>query len=252
MKLLGLLGVVACLAAAVVVWFAGSRLGQANEKVFDAIDKSLAVTRDRVLGAQKHVQESKITTDDVRQGLESWVRKEAAEQLVSRLAVEKRAEQLASGLRRADSWLELSGASLQGVQQLLETASSLGVSTDATNVDALLERLESVRSQLEQSSESVGAIRERMAEAAEGPTLGERISQVAQLAVRVWATLGEIDSHLGRFAEGLVERQTNARQLKRRAHLYIVAAQVSAVLLIAWMAAGQVCLWRQGWRRRDA
>ena len=249
MKLLGLLGVVVCVAAAVLVWFVGSRLSQANEKLFAAIDNSLAASRERVIGAQKRVQEAKITGEDVRQGVENWMRKEATQQLAARLEVDQKAERLAAGLEQADRWLEVSGASLSGAQGALQMVGSLRKSADGANVDALLERLDVVRSQLKQSTETVGAIRERLARTSEGMTREERIRQVAQLALRLLATLGEIDSRLEQFADGLEERQTRVQQLKRQTHTYIVAAQISAGLLIAWMAAGQVCLWRYGWTR---
>ena len=68
-----------------------------------------------------------------------------------------------------------------------------------------------MRGQLKQATETVDAIRERLAQAAEGETLEERISRFAQLALRVVATLGEIDSRLGQFADGFVATQANAR-----------------------------------------
>ena len=249
MKWFGLLGVIVCLAAAVVVWFTGSRLSQASDKVLDGVDSTLAACRDRVLGAQKRVQEAKITTEDVRHGVENWVRMAATERLASRVDVEHKVGRLASGLEQADRWLEVSGASLHGVQQALDMARSLGSSADQANVNPLLERLEGVRGQLKQASAAVDAIREQLASAAEGATLEERIKRAAQLALRVLATVGEIDSHLGQVADGLIERQARVQQLKRQTHVYIVAAQVCLLLLIAWMAAGQVSLWRYSWRR---
>jgi hypothetical protein len=245
---LGLVGVVACAAATVVVWSTGSRLSQANENVFDSIDKSLAAVRDRVLRAQRRVQESKITTEDIGQSLRNWTRKEASERLASRLEVEEKADQLALGLRQADLWLEMSGASIQSVQQALEIASALGAPVDAKLVDPLLEKLGALRSQLEQSTETVDGIRERMAKAAEGEALEERFNQFAQLARRVVVTLGEIDSRLGESADRLADTQTKRQHLKAKTHSYIVTAEICAVVLITWMAAGQVSLCRHGWK----
>ena len=58
----GFLGVVVCLAGIAAVWSIGSRLDRTNDDVFYMVDKSLATVRDRVLGAQQRVQESKIDT----------------------------------------------------------------------------------------------------------------------------------------------------------------------------------------------
>jgi hypothetical protein len=203
--------------------------------------------RDGVLRAQLRVQESKISTKDIGQSVRNWTRKEASERLASRLEVEEKAEQLAFGLRQADLWLEMSGTSIQGVQQALEIASSLGAPVDAASVDPLLEKLGALRSRLEQSTETVDGIREHLANAAEGEALDERFNQVAQLALRVVVMLGEIDSRLGESADRIADFQNKGHDLKSKTHSYIVAAEICAVLLIVWMAAGQFSLCRHGW-----
>ncbi len=184
--LLGLLGVVVCVVAVVVVWAAASRLNQTNEYIFLKIDKSLAAVRDRVLSVQKRVEESKITTEDIGQSVKHWTRKEASERLASRLEVEKRAEQLATSLRQADLWLQISEASIQAVHQAFEITSSLGAPVDATLADPLLERLGALRSELKETTEKIDEVREHLANAVDGETLEERINKVSQLALRPW------------------------------------------------------------------
>jgi hypothetical protein len=245
--LLGVLGVVVCAAAIVVVWSTVSRLSRTNERVFDRIDVSLAAVRDRILGAQKRVQESKITTEDIGNSVRNWTQEKTSERIASRLEVEKKAAQLATDLRQADLWLETSEASILGVQQVFETASSLGAPVDEGVADTLLEKLGLLRGRLKQSTETADAIRENMAKMAAGETPDERISQVAQLALRIVATLGDIDTRLGNFAERLADTQTKGQNVKNKTHFYIVAAEISAVLFTAWMAAGQVFMCRHGW-----
>jgi hypothetical protein len=197
-----------------------------------------------VLDVQKRVQDSKITTEDVRQGVEDWARREATQRLASRPEVENKVERLALGLRQADVWLEMSGTSIQAVQQAFELASA-----DATVADPLLERLTDVRGRLKQATETVEAIRDRVVQAAEGESLEERIRRLAELALRVVATLGEIDSRLGQFAERFVTAQARGQERKDRTHNYIVMGKVCALVLILWMAVGQVFLGRHGWTR---
>jgi hypothetical protein len=83
----GLLGAIACGAAALIVWFVGMRLSQANEKVFDSIDKSLVAVRNRVLSTRQRVQESRVTTEGLGASVRNWTRKEARERLTSRLEI---------------------------------------------------------------------------------------------------------------------------------------------------------------------
>jgi len=246
---LGVLGVVVCIAAAVVAWMTGVRLHQINDRLFDRVDQALVSSRDRVLDAQKRVEAAKITTEDVRQGVQAWARREAKERIASRPEVDRTVDRLAGGLQQADAWMEMSGTSLQAVQLALETAHSLGAAADATVVDPWLERLGALRGQLTQATETVGAIKDRVDRAAAGETLEERISRLAQLALRVVATLGEIDSRLGQVADGLVATRARGQQVRDRTHRYILTGQVCALLLAAWMAAGQVSLGRSAMRR---
>jgi hypothetical protein len=68
------------------------------------------------------------------------------------------------------------------------------------------------------------------------------------LALRVAATLGEIDARLGESANKLSEVQAKGLHLKSKTHTYIAIAEIGAVLLIAWMAAGQAVLCLHGWK----
>jgi hypothetical protein len=246
----GLLGIVACAAALAGVWSTASRLNKASENVFDVLDNSLLAVRERVDGAQKRVQESKITTEGIRQSVRNWTLEETSQRLATRLKLAEKTERLALALHQADQLLQTSEASIQGVQQAIEIASSLGAPVDAAFVDSLQERLKELRRQFKQSTETAAAIRENVSKAAEGEVSQERITQVAQLALRVVATLGQIDTRMGQLEGRLSDLQSRGQQLKSKTHFYIVTAELCAVLLIAWMAAGQVCMCRHGWKNQ--
>ena len=242
--LLGLIGVIACAAAAAIAWSAGSRLSQVNQTAFERIDETLGTVRDRVLDAQRRVQESKLTTEDIQQSLKEFTRKKTSEQLETRLAIEKKTKTLARGLQQADLWLQLSSTSIQSVQDALQLGNSLGAPVDPSSVEPLIGKLANLRSQLTRATETVERIQQRAAETAEGEPRKDRMEQAVQLALRAVATLGEIDSRLGESVDRLSETQTKGS----RTHAYIFAAQIGSVLLIAWMAVGQICLCRSGWQ----
>src|SRR5215213_4713202 len=86
--LLGSLGVVVCAAAIGFVLWMGSRLTQTNERVFNHIDASLTAVRDRILGANKRVKESKITTKVIGENIRNWMQEKTSERFALRLKVE--------------------------------------------------------------------------------------------------------------------------------------------------------------------
>jgi hypothetical protein len=245
--LAGVLGIALCVIAGVLAWRTAIRLTEANRRVFDRVDVALAAGRERVLDVQKRVQDSNLTAEDLRQGVESWARREGSQRLASRQEVDLTIDRLASGLNQAGAWLEVSGASLTTVQQVLELARSMGAAADGSVVDPLVERLAGLKQQLTQSTETVDAIRARVDRAAAGETLEERVSRLAQLTLRAIATLSEIDTRIGDVAERFTEAQSRARALETRTHRYIVGAAIAVLLLITWMAAGQIFLARHGW-----
>ncbi len=247
--LIGVAGVAVCVFAGVVVGRTAVRLVDANQRVFDRVDVALAAGRERVLDVQKRVQDSKITTEDVRRGVENWARREGSQRLASRPEVDLTIDRLASGLEQAGSWLEVSGTSLQAAQQILDLARSMGASAEPTLLDPLLDRLAGLRRQITQSTETVGAIRERVDRAAAGETLEDRVSRLAQLTLRVVATLSEIDTRIGDFADRFTDARARSRDLEHRTHRYIVRNTIYGLLLIAWMAVGQIFLARHGWTR---
>jgi hypothetical protein len=246
--LFGFLGVAVCAAAIFVVWSMGSWLTQANENVFNRIDKTMSTIRSRVLRAQTRVQESRITTEDIGEKVRSLGGREASERLAARLELEERTERLALGVQQAELWLELSEGSIRGVQQALELGRSLGAPVDITLVDPLLEQLATLRRQMNQVATMVDGILRRLSHADQGEGLEEWTAQVVRLVLRVVATFGELDPRLGESAEKVADAQIEARRFESRTHSYIVSAAVGAGLLIAWMMAGQVSLCRHGWK----
>ena len=237
---------IACASAAAVAWSLASRVSQTSANVFDGIDNTLVIVRDRVVGAQQHVLESKIKTEDVGQSLRDWTREEASERLVSRLEVEEKTRELAQMLKQADLWLETSASSIQAVQQALDLGNSLGVPVEAAMVDTLLTKLADLRTQLQESTETVDTISERAAQF-DADNKEERREQVANLVLRVVATLSELDSRLGESAAELDQTRSEVRNLKARALSYLVVARIVVLILIGWMAAGQISLGWYGW-----
>ena len=96
-SLLGFLCVIACVAAAAIAWSAGSRLSQVNQTAFERIDETLGTVRDLVPDAQRRVQESKATTEDIQQRLKEFTRKKTSEKLETRLAIEKKIGDIIEG-----------------------------------------------------------------------------------------------------------------------------------------------------------
>jgi hypothetical protein len=244
---LGFIGLVGCFALVVGVWIISARLSQVTENLFGKLDGSLVVVRERVAQTHDRVEASKITTEGIEKTLKDWTKREADERLALRLNAAEKTERLASTLQQADHWLEVSESSVELVQQALSMGSLAGAPMDTTSVDGLIEEIASFRSQLAEATEFVARIHERTAEASEEKSLEERIEQAVQLALRVVATLGSIDSRLEKFENRLSETQKNLQGLKTKTRRWILVVTIGITLLMVWMAAGQVALCLLAW-----
>ncbi len=245
--LFGLLGLAGCIAAIVGNWSVSARLSQATENVFGTIDRSLVVVLERVAQTQDRVEAAKITTEDIEKTLKDWAKREAGERLALRFDVAEKTDQLASTLQQADHWLEISEASVELVQRALSMGSSTGAPTDTTSVDRLIAEIASLRTQLGDTIEVVARIHERVTKTGEEKLLGRRLEQTLQLALRVVATLGLLDSRLEKFENRLAETQNNLQGQKIRTLRWILVVTIGITLLMVWMAAGQIALCLLAW-----
>jgi hypothetical protein len=245
---LGLVGCIACGAAAIVLWSASARLRHTTGSVFERVDNSLVVIQERAKRTQDRVQASAITTEEIATSLKEWSKREAAQQFAEQLNLAEKSDKLRLAMQQADGWLELSASSAESVQQALSIVSALGAQIDTGIIDRVIDEISSLQVQLAQATEFVEKIQEQTAATLGDETLEERIPRAVQLTVRVIATLSSVESRLEKFATRLLETQKNLQALKIKTIRWIWVVTIAVAILVAWMAAGQVALSYLAWR----
>jgi hypothetical protein len=246
---LGLVGCIACGAAAIVLWSASARLRHTTKSVFERIDNSLIVIQERAKRTQDRVQASAITTENIAAGLKEWSKREAAQQLAVQLNLAEKSDKLRLAMQQADDWMELSASCAESVQQVLLDMSALGAQIDTGIVDTVIDEIASLRVQLAEATEFVENIQEQTAALSDEEPREDRIVRAVKLTLRVIATLSSVDSRLEKFATRLLETQKNLQSLKIKTIRWIWAVTIAVAILVAWMAAGQVALSWLAWKR---
>lgn len=249
--LAGVLGVIGCVAGIYLVWLIGSRLDQANEKVFVTVDSSLTTTQDRLRGVQQRVKDSKTRTGEIAQSLRDWSASKAKEKLVSWADIEMRAEKLAGHLQTADQWLQTSTETLRGVQRVLELAALAGTGTDVISLDKVLEQVMAMRDKVLEMEQSINAVG-TFAINKENESDESRLSRIFKFLASTELAAGAIDARLDDSLARLSQIQTDALQSKTRTSNYILLATITGYLVLFWITAGQVALGLYGWRNRGA
>jgi hypothetical protein len=250
---LGLLGIVACALGGYGVWSVGARLNRANERAFGAIDEGLVAARERVVGVQGRVADYKGATDTIAKLARGRAGQRALESVAARLDLESKADNLAQRLGQADAVLDAAGEAVEGVKQVLETADTLGVQANGAVVDEVFENLTKLRGMVQQAQATAAEVRDVAAKLDEPGSREERWAQVGRLLARVLAALTDVDTRLATAADRLAGARPRMTEREAETKRYIDAGTVAGLLLLAWVAAGQVALFVSGWKiRRSA
>ncbi len=245
-SLLGAVGALLCVAGSLAVWYVESRIDRAQERVFMGAEQSLERIDRRLVKTQDLAAQSKITVEEIRQRMQDWTKKEASERLATKFGVEAKVQQLSSGLHQAELILELSQDAVERVRQVLDASEELGISLNADSIGPLLERIEDIKTDLNGAIDTA----ESLVHIVEGGGATEKpVEQISIIAARLLATFGKIDSRLVSFRDRLADAQDSIRQLISKTHTRILVVAVFATLLLLWMAAGQVCMfrWARSW-----
>jgi uncharacterized membrane protein len=245
---LGSLGIVICIAALAWLWIANARVGRLAENLFDKLDRSLLVVRQRIAQTHDRVKEAKLATDDIEASLREWTRREAGQRVAIELHAGENTQRLVSSLQQTDHWLDVSETTLGLVNEMLSIDGSTNAPAVTTMIVQLLEEIGHLRGQITEVSESAHRIQERVVKMSEEKSAEERTQQVVQITVRVVATLGSIDSRLEKTTDRLSIAQSRLQELKTRAQRRIHAVAIGITLVILLMAAGQVTLCRLAWK----
>ncbi len=239
---LGGIGVVVCAVAIVVIWTLSIRVGTAIESLFNRVDQSFVVVGEWGGQVKDRIAAAAITTDDLEKTLQDWTKRQVGERLATRLDAVTKAERLASGLRQADQWLDMSASSVGLVQQILSTGAS---PADTTPIDELLAEIESMRAQLAEATEIVGKIQDRISGASEANSPEARVEAALRFGLRVAATLHSFGSRLEKLADRVSAAQNRLHELNARIQRWRLYLTACITALMVWMAAGQVALCRQ-------
>jgi hypothetical protein len=238
----GVLGAALCIAAIVAVWLFAARLREINELAHDGLVRSAQRAREQVVRAQQSVVESRIGSEDLRRRLADWSRETAARHAAEKLDIQAKAERLSTGLETVDQYLELGQALADSIHDTIELAALLGIRENDSPPTALREHFEATRTRLHQATTTLVEIRRRVDDIADAGQISERRQQAIQLSLRVVATVSNLDERMADAANRIDEAQSWARESKTKTRNWIIAGQIAASAILAWLGLGQESL----------
>jgi hypothetical protein len=246
--LLGVVGTTACVVAMTAAIWGPLRLSRANDRAVAAVDGSLARAGDLVARARERIRA--VGGEDLADAIRDWGSRRVDQELVERL--DARADRARERLEQSQAWIEASAASIRSIAVAFGAIDAMGGDEDGRVLSAASNLLDDLTTRVQAATEAIATIRQRAASLLEEEARQERIEDLQRLAGVVRAAVGQIDGRLGETAERLGERRARLERLRLRTRRWIVTGAIAALLLLAWMAAGQAALCAYGWKRRRA
>jgi hypothetical protein len=245
---LGFAGAIACVAATVVAWNTGARLCRAADRLFEKLEGTVGVVQTRVVQIRHDLDESKLATGSIAEGLKDWTKREVRERAATRIDLEKKTERLASMLQETDRWLEHSESAVGLVERGLSIGAAAGGAAESTNIDRINDAIMSLRDKLAEATDAVARIRDWMTGTSDAKPGDRRLERGLELAARLAATVGAIDARMDKLTDRLSQAEEDLRESNAKTVERIRLATIVALAIIVWIGAGQITLLLYGCR----
>jgi hypothetical protein len=249
---LGVVGALACIALIIGALLADSRLREATRSAYSDVDDLFSKARERVRSLEKVVDESKVTTSDVKGSLATLASRTAEERLTqeidARLRLEAKTSDLAAAFAKADSFAEMSADSLSLVIKVADMANQAGARIDREELESLQSEIGQLRGKLSEAVDDVTNLSTRLQREGDASGPRDRIDAAAELVVRVLATLDVIQSGLHRIDEKLGASQQKLADSEPQLMGWLRLTTAIVIFLLFWSFAGQFALGRTGWQ----
>lgn len=248
---LGATGLVACCAAVPAAWIVGADVRQVASAVFGRAIELVARVDLRAGQAYEAVFNTRSIAEELKKTLRDASKEAVVERARSFAETNDLEQRLASAVDQEDRLLEVSASSAELMAQVLTLvgADPSGRLIEPENLAQLYAEIQATRATLATATERLSEVRRTLAENRDPPEIDVNRERVAQLTLGIVAKLDVVQTQLQAFRGRLEELERRLAQLSSRLSRWIFAAQVLLIVLLLWIAAGQYCLMRQGWRR---
>jgi chromosome segregation ATPase len=248
--MLGVTGIVVCLAGILGVWFVASRLQRFNSKLFGKVDQLVTQVERRADQARNAVGETRDLVDELKKTLRDSATDRVAERVASLPEIDNLERWLASAMERADGLVQRSTAAAELIEQSLVAFADFASERhiDLRRSTELMASIQSVRDSLGNASESLSEVQSRLAELRQNRQTQDNRPQIMKLSLGIVAKLDVVQSQMDAVVGRLNETKIRLGHLQNTIRSWIFWGQILFLLLVAWAGAGQYCLLVYGWR----
>jgi hypothetical protein len=245
---LGFLGIVACLAAGYGSWRAADEARDGNRRLCEAGRTGLIAVQDRIRRVDERIDAARLEGEEVSRWIRELTKQEARERIAEQVQIESRVDRITSKMTVADDWLESANETLALAQKILKLGRTREAGANAERISEITGAIDEVRTELSSVQQQLLVVR-NFGKEVDGEHLDERIARVVRILTAILAATRLLDSRLEQCQDRLLDLREQTLSWEHKIDAAIRRALAIVALVLAWMAAGQWCLFRSGLRR---
>ena len=218
LTMLGVTGIVVCLAGILSVWFVASRLQRFNSKLFGQVDQLVAQVERRADQARDAVGETRDLVDELKQTLSDSATDRVAERIASLPEIDNLEQRLASAMERADGLVQRSTEAAELIEQSLVAVADFASERDVDlrRSSELMASIQSVRESLGNAPKSLSEVQSRLAEIRQNRQTQDNRPQIMKLSLGIVTKLDVVQNQMAAVVGRLNETKTRLDQLQNK------------------------------------
>jgi chromosome segregation ATPase len=239
--LLGLVGLLACVAAVGFAWWASNRyLGQAAETA-GRVEKLLTTADKQANRLQDDVSDTRTRIEELRAAARTVAARGDESDPADRARVETLIANLSSKIERGEDLAE----TLRSAALILRNGTALAAALSKDEEKA--ERLRSAEKILGETVKKLSEVRDKLARARRGDDLRGTAGDVAVLADDALPALSRVEEGISEVEGFLSRAGKEVAEVREALTFWKTAGPILATLILAWVALGQASLLARGW-----
>jgi chromosome segregation ATPase len=247
---LGVVGMVVCLAGIAGMWTASAKLQRLNTAVFAKMDDWVGRIDVRVTQAQSATENTCGLTEQLADTLRTKVAERVEARVEALPQVEELQGKLSDTMGEAAGLLELSASAAELIEGFVSGWEDVAAMRPEvqTRSAQLLETIEGTRRAIDAAAATLAELESRLDDLRQQKDVEENSRIIAQLAASILVRLDGVQQQLESFRDRLTEIRGDLDAFRGRIHRQILLGRILVVLVLVWFGLGQFFLAAHGWR----
>jgi hypothetical protein len=242
--LLGITGVVLCLACIAVAWKIQGDLDRATAKTFARIDAALDRVQLRARQTKEGIHDIQASIDGLNARVQNRVAELRGIPEENAGDIDQLERQLVARIQKVSAWIDFMQSTVVLVDQLQEMAVSTAsfLQEDSHATQDLVAALRVSHEEINVTSGLVEEFQQGLIEIRARRDVSENAKHVTTLSSRIDSSLKKVGGYAERFETSVQKTRTASAEVGAQIRWKLFVVSLSSTVFLLWMAMGQISL----------